>query len=151
MGSEVYIRVTGLTIVGASDYTCNALRTNAPWYRATIPPWFCEFSSTSSSQLSTPLLIPRHSLFRSLHQYPWVPDASRNEERPTSSRSSHLSSFPSLSIPTLIPLSFFLFNPTEKRNRHHGTRWLGRIRLQLLRWESLHRPIRHHFDGSFLL
>lgn len=41
MGSEVYQRVTGLAISGATDYTCSALRTNAPWWRATIPPWFC--------------------------------------------------------------------------------------------------------------
>lgn len=40
IGSEVYIRVTGTTIRGSSDYTCAALRLDAPWYRATIPPWF---------------------------------------------------------------------------------------------------------------
>lgn len=40
MGSEVYQRVTGLEIAGATDFTCSALRIDAPWYRATIPPWF---------------------------------------------------------------------------------------------------------------
>lgn len=43
MGSEVYQRVTGLPISGATDYTCASLRVNAPWYRATIPPYFCEY------------------------------------------------------------------------------------------------------------
>lgn len=40
IGSEVYIRVTGTTIRGSSDYTCAALRLDAPWYRATISPYF---------------------------------------------------------------------------------------------------------------
>ena len=42
MGSEVYQRITGLTIYGATDYTCSALRGDVPWYQQTIPPWFCE-------------------------------------------------------------------------------------------------------------
>ncbi|KAM0746504.1 DUF1212-domain-containing protein [Meredithblackwellia eburnea MCA 4105] len=37
MGAEVYQRITGLSIAGASDYTCSALRTDAPWYRAAVP------------------------------------------------------------------------------------------------------------------
>ncbi|KAM0746733.1 DUF1212-domain-containing protein [Meredithblackwellia eburnea MCA 4105] len=37
MGAEVYQRITGLSIAGAQDYTCSALRVDAPWYRATIP------------------------------------------------------------------------------------------------------------------
>lgn len=41
MGSEVYIRVTGNNVTGAQDYTCATLRQDAPWYRATISPWFC--------------------------------------------------------------------------------------------------------------
>ncbi|KAL7417887.1 hypothetical protein BDY24DRAFT_2582 [Mrakia frigida] len=44
VGSEVYIRVTGTTIRGSSDYTCSALRLDAPWYRATISPWFYFFT-----------------------------------------------------------------------------------------------------------
>lgn len=37
MGSEVYQRVTGLAIAGATDYTCASLRVDAPWYKAVIP------------------------------------------------------------------------------------------------------------------
>jgi uncharacterized membrane protein YjjB (DUF3815 family) len=40
MGSEVYIRITGRAVRGSTDYTCSSLRLNAPWYRATINPWF---------------------------------------------------------------------------------------------------------------
>lgn len=40
MGSEVYQRITGLVIEGSTDYTCSALRVDAPWWRATISPWF---------------------------------------------------------------------------------------------------------------
>ncbi|SCZ87816.1 BZ3500_MvSof-1268-A1-R1_Chr2-3g05284 [Microbotryum saponariae] len=41
MGSEVYQRITKLSIAGATDYQCTALRRNAPWWRATISPyWF---------------------------------------------------------------------------------------------------------------
>ncbi|KAL7412533.1 DUF1212-domain-containing protein [Mrakia frigida] len=40
IGSEVYIRVTGTSIRGSSDYTCSALRLDAPWYRATVSPYF---------------------------------------------------------------------------------------------------------------
>lgn len=40
-GSEVYRRITNLSIVGSTDYTCSALRgPDAPWWRATISPWF---------------------------------------------------------------------------------------------------------------
>lgn len=42
IGSEVYERVTGLSITGGSDFTCSALRVNAPWYQATITPWVCK-------------------------------------------------------------------------------------------------------------
>jgi hypothetical protein len=45
MGSEIYIRITGLPVAGSTDYTCNALRLNAPWYRATISPWFYFFTA----------------------------------------------------------------------------------------------------------
>lgn len=66
-GSEVYqkmsgsgIQVSGMAVKGQSacaestpkltsldpsqggtDFTCSALRLNAPWYRATIPQWWC--------------------------------------------------------------------------------------------------------------
>ncbi|KAK4055809.1 pheromone-regulated protein prm10 [Microbotryomycetes sp. JL221] len=45
MGSEVYQRITGLSIYGADnnvvDYTCSALRgPGVPWYQATIPAWW---------------------------------------------------------------------------------------------------------------
>lgn len=40
IGSEMYIRVTGQEITGATQYMCEDLRSNAPWYRATISPWF---------------------------------------------------------------------------------------------------------------
>ncbi|SCV74945.1 BQ2448_7974 [Microbotryum intermedium] len=40
MGSEVYQRITKLEIAGATDYTCSALRRGAPWWRATISPYW---------------------------------------------------------------------------------------------------------------
>ncbi|SGZ21452.1 BQ5605_C021g09368 [Microbotryum silenes-dioicae] len=40
MGSEVYQRITKLAIAGATDYQCTALRRNAPWWRATISPYW---------------------------------------------------------------------------------------------------------------
>ncbi|CED84544.1 Domain of unknown function DUF3815 [Phaffia rhodozyma] len=40
VGMEFYIRLTGLAVRGSSDYQCTALRTNAPWWRASISPWF---------------------------------------------------------------------------------------------------------------
>lgn len=65
VGSEIYERISGATIEvrfgrsaapGASgcaeltqglsqhvnDFTCSALRVDAPWWRATVPQWFCE-------------------------------------------------------------------------------------------------------------
>lgn len=59
MGSEVYKRVTGLSIAGAEDYTCSALRVNAPWYKAVIPPWFCtcSFSGFSSNAADAVALL----------------------------------------------------------------------------------------------
>ncbi|GAA5907072.1 uncharacterized protein JCM6883_006129 [Sporobolomyces salmoneus] len=40
LGSEIYTRGANETIRNSTDYTCQALRTNAPWYRATIPQWY---------------------------------------------------------------------------------------------------------------
>ncbi|CED84551.1 Domain of unknown function DUF3815 [Phaffia rhodozyma] len=40
IGSEIFIRVTGSSIPYANEYQCTTLRANAPWYRATISPWF---------------------------------------------------------------------------------------------------------------
>lgn len=40
MGCEIYIRITGLAVNGSTDYKCTNLRTDAPWYRATISPWY---------------------------------------------------------------------------------------------------------------
>ncbi|KAK4046802.1 pheromone-regulated protein prm10 [Microbotryomycetes sp. JL201] len=45
MGSEVYTRITGLSIYGADnnvvDYTCSALRgPGVPWYQNVIPAWW---------------------------------------------------------------------------------------------------------------
>lgn len=45
MGSEVYLRIAGESIVGAADYQCSALRIDAPWYRAQIAQWWCERDS----------------------------------------------------------------------------------------------------------
>lgn len=62
MGSEIYQRISGTTIEvslscdgskrsgltvafsvqGATDFTCSALRVDAPWWRATIPQYYCE-------------------------------------------------------------------------------------------------------------
>lgn len=42
IGSEVYERVTNATIAGSTDFTCAALRVDAPWWRATITPWLCK-------------------------------------------------------------------------------------------------------------
>ena len=67
LGSEVYQRIAGASIEvsryaaldrlcrqnfwltlprtlrqGATDFTCSALRVGAPWWRATIPQYFCE-------------------------------------------------------------------------------------------------------------
>ncbi|GAA6010558.1 hypothetical protein JCM11491_002968 [Sporobolomyces phaffii] len=40
LGSEIYTRGANETIRNSTDYTCRALRENAPWYRATIPQWY---------------------------------------------------------------------------------------------------------------
>lgn len=41
IGTEVYAR-TGLKIWGLKDYTCSPLRGDGvPWYRNTIPAWWC--------------------------------------------------------------------------------------------------------------
>ncbi|GAA5833609.1 hypothetical protein JCM3766R1_002588 [Sporobolomyces carnicolor] len=40
LGSEIYTRGANETIRNSTDYTCQALRTNAPWYRSTIPQWY---------------------------------------------------------------------------------------------------------------
>ncbi|GAA5875113.1 hypothetical protein JCM16303_005013 [Sporobolomyces ruberrimus] len=40
LGSEIYTRGANETIRNSNDYTCKALRLNAPWYRATIPQWY---------------------------------------------------------------------------------------------------------------
>ncbi|KAK4700911.1 hypothetical protein P7C70_g5335, partial [Phenoliferia sp. Uapishka_3] len=37
IGSEIYQRITGLDIAGATDFTCSSLRVDAPWYKAVIP------------------------------------------------------------------------------------------------------------------
>ncbi|ORY88403.1 hypothetical protein BCR35DRAFT_301518 [Leucosporidium creatinivorum] len=39
-GSEIYQKMSGNGIQGGTDFTCSALRANAPWYRATIPQWW---------------------------------------------------------------------------------------------------------------
>lgn len=54
IGSEIYAR-TGLTIYGSTDYTCSALRGDGvPWYRNTIPPWWCKPCSDSPVTNQTP-------------------------------------------------------------------------------------------------
>ncbi|GAA5930348.1 uncharacterized protein JCM15063_004781 [Sporobolomyces koalae] len=40
LGSEIYTRGANETIRNSQDYTCQALRTGAPWYRATVPQWY---------------------------------------------------------------------------------------------------------------
>lgn len=69
MGSELYTRATGLTIQGGQNFTCSDLRINAPWYMATISPWFCEFGDLEkisafadfSLSLLVDSIIPSHA------------------------------------------------------------------------------------------
>ncbi|KAI5481007.1 hypothetical protein MNV49_006193 [Pseudohyphozyma bogoriensis] len=37
LGELIYEKITGTSITNGTNYTCSALRVDAPWYRATIP------------------------------------------------------------------------------------------------------------------
>ncbi|KAK4049327.1 pheromone-regulated protein prm10 [Microbotryomycetes sp. JL201] len=44
LGASIYQHISEDVIEGAYDFTCSALRQDAPWYRATIPQWWYFFT-----------------------------------------------------------------------------------------------------------
>lgn len=70
MGCEIWIRITGLTVSGATDYQCLSLRKDAPWYRATISPWFYFLTAPLVRTTCLFALAPMTDLFdRLISQY----------------------------------------------------------------------------------
>lgn len=41
IGAEMYIKITGDQVVGASDYTCYATHLGKPWWGVTPSAWWC--------------------------------------------------------------------------------------------------------------
>jgi hypothetical protein len=46
IGAEIYHTITGLTVVGASDYKCANTHNTGMWYQVTPSQWWCMFPPT---------------------------------------------------------------------------------------------------------
>jgi hypothetical protein len=68
IGAEIYHTITGLTVVGASDYKCANTHNTGMWYQVTPSQWWCKSPSALIHQLI--IRFPLLSWIRFFHVAP---------------------------------------------------------------------------------